>query len=128
MPAKKQCDVIAEFIEVHKGRYGYSKVVYTKASNKVCIVCPVHGDFWQIPKSHRRGHGCPKCKAENTGNIKRKSKDKFIRDANKIHLDRYNYDKIVYTNSEVKVCITCELHGDFWQAPGSHLSGAHRFG
>lgn len=44
--------------------YDYSKVNYKNSIIKVCITCPKHGDFWQIPKSHLRGNGCPKCKSE----------------------------------------------------------------
>lgn len=48
--------------EVHGDRYGYDKVDYVKYNRKVCITCPIHGDFWQTPNSHLRGTGCPKCK------------------------------------------------------------------
>lgn len=27
----------------------------------VCIVCPIHGEFYQTPHSHLSGNGCPKC-------------------------------------------------------------------
>lgn len=45
----------------HRGRYGYSKVVYRKSTKKVCIICPEHGEFWQTPATHLRGGGCPEC-------------------------------------------------------------------
>ena len=54
-----------EFVEkaksVHGEKYGYSKVDYINSKTKVCIVCPEHGEFWQIPNSHLRGCGCPVC-------------------------------------------------------------------
>lgn len=46
---------------IHNNYYDYSKVNYKNSIIKVCITCPKHGDFWQIPKSHLRGNGCPKC-------------------------------------------------------------------
>ena len=48
--------------EVHGDRYGYDKVDYVKYNRKICITCPIHGDFWQTPNSHLNGSGCPKCK------------------------------------------------------------------
>ena len=27
----------------------------------MCIICPEHGEFWQNPGTHLKGHGCPKC-------------------------------------------------------------------
>ena len=54
-----------EFIEkaklVHGDKYEYSKVVYRGVNQKVCIVCPIHGEFWQMPGNHLKGCGCPKC-------------------------------------------------------------------
>ena len=48
--------------EVHGDFYGYDKVEYVKFNQKVCITCPIHGDFWQTPNNHLSGGGCPKCK------------------------------------------------------------------
>ena len=47
--------------EVHGDKYDYSKVEYVGTFKKVCIICPDHDDFWQIPSSHLQGVGCPKC-------------------------------------------------------------------
>lgn len=46
---------------VHGEKYDYSKVRYVDNKTKVCIICPIHGEFWQTPNHHLRGHGCPKC-------------------------------------------------------------------
>lgn len=48
----------------------------------------------------------------------------FINLAVKTHGQIYDYSKTRYTNSRNKVIITCLLHGDFEQAPASHLYGA----
>lgn len=47
--------------EFHKGKYDYSKVVYINSNTSVCIICPIHGEFWQKPINHTQGKGCPKC-------------------------------------------------------------------
>lgn len=46
---------------MHGNKYDYSKVEYINAKTKVCIICPKHGKFWQIPSKHLSGHGCIKC-------------------------------------------------------------------
>ena len=42
-----------EFIEkskeVHNEKYDYSKVNYINNRTKVCIICPIHGEFLQRP-------------------------------------------------------------------------------
>ncbi|QZI93248.1 hypothetical protein SIPHO075v1_p0025 [Vibrio phage PS65A.1] len=47
--------------DVHGSRYGYERTVYVRASGKVTITCPAHGDFEQEASSHVRGVGCAKC-------------------------------------------------------------------
>ena len=66
-----------EFIEkakkVHGDRYDYSKTEYLGSKYKVCIICPEHGEFWQLPGCHLIGQGCPKCTSsilENTMRLK----------------------------------------------------------
>ena len=55
-----------EFIQkakkVHGDKYDYSKVDYKDIKTKVCIICPIHGEYWQIPQYHLRGNGCKYCK------------------------------------------------------------------
>lgn len=71
-----------EFIEcankVHNGKYDYSKVEYTNCLTPVCITCPIHGEFWQKPKHHTRGEGCPKCGLIHR-NIVRKDTNSLIK-------------------------------------------------
>ena len=50
---------------VHEGKYDYSKVNYVNASTKVCIICPIHGEFWQTPPNHMNGANCPHCNSDN---------------------------------------------------------------
>jgi len=52
---------VASANKVHNGKYDYSKVEYVNAHTKVCIKCPEHGEFEQMPYQHTNGSGCPKC-------------------------------------------------------------------
>ena len=109
--------------EVHGDKYDYSKSIYTTKKDKLIIICPIHGEFQQSPDGHLRGQGCPKCKAEKTSNRCRKSIDQFIKDARKVHEDKYDYSKFNYINSTTKGIIICPIHGEFLQSPSNHLAG-----
>lgn len=63
-----QEEVIKRFKDVHKNRYDYSLVNYKKIDDKVCIICPEHGEFWQLPYVHMHGCGCPRCKSSKLEN------------------------------------------------------------
>jgi hypothetical protein len=54
--------VLKRFEVIHKNIYDYSKVVYNNMKENVIITCKKHGDFLQMPDTHLRGCGCPKCK------------------------------------------------------------------
>ena len=118
---------INESCKIHGNKYDYSKVEYINSQTKVCIICPKHGEFWQLPNAHKRGQGCPKChkknetkKAENNNQVGLK---KFIEKARKIHGDKYDYSKSIYETYKHSICIICPEHGEFWQRPDSHLKG-----
>lgn len=112
---------IEKAVQIHGDKYDYSKVEYINSKTKVCIICPEHGEFWQVPASHLQKRGCPIC-----SNIKKKlakidDKNSFIEKAKKIHGDEYDYSKVEYIDSYTKVCIICTKHGEFWQSPNNHL-------
>ena len=47
--------------EIHKDKYDYSKIKYVNAHTGICIICPDHGEFWQLPCNHLKGCGCGLC-------------------------------------------------------------------
>lgn len=104
--------------KVHDNRYDYSKVIYTKSSDKVIIICPIHGEFEQTANSHLTGSGCSKCSNKYSYNT-----EEWIIKANFVHKYLYNYDKVHYSNANTKVIITCPIHGDFSQKPSDHVNG-----
>ena len=110
-------EVINKAYEVHGYKYIYDKMEYVNNSTKICIVCPIHGDFWQRPNDHLSGKGCPKC-SDKTSNQK-----DFKNKAIEIHGEKYIYDNVVYINNYTKVSIICPEHGEFWQTPSNHLQG-----
>ena len=116
-------DIINLFKGVHGNKYDYSKVEYTKMHAKVCIICPIHGEFHQTPSKHLLGQGCKKCGAVERARKRTKSTERFIEEAKEIHGDKYGYSKVNYVSSHGKVNIICPRHGEFSQRPYDHLHG-----
>lgn len=118
---------LTEFIErsrkIHGNKYDYSKARYVNNGTKVCIICPIHGEFWQTPHNHLIGRGCNKCKNNKISVSETKTTEKFVLEARKVHGDKYDYSKTEYLSAKDKVCIICLEHGEFWQEASSHLSG-----
>jgi len=113
-----QAEWIAMAIKIHGNKYDYSKVVFTNNKTNVCIVCPRHGEFYQLGYVHiNGGSGCPKCASNSPTN------DEWIYNAKQIHGDRYDYTNTVYSKSKDKLSIICPIHGEFLQRPRCHIKG-----
>lgn len=52
---------------------------------------------------------------------KKLTTEEFITRSNVIHNNKYGYSKVQYIGSQIKVVITCPIHGDFEQKPNKHL-------
>ena len=118
-----------EFVEkakkVHGDKYDYSKVEYKRSKQDVCIICPIHGEFWQTPNKHLGGEGCKECGKRTAANKRHLKTEDFITKAKKIHGIKYIYDKTDLNSRDEKgrIIITCPIHGDFLQTPHNHLCG-----
>jgi hypothetical protein len=82
---------------IHGNKYDYSKVEYTSVRDKVCIICPEHGEFWQTPTNHLwNSEGCPICNASKgeifVGNV--------LSDLNLNYVRQY---KINYNNKNLYI-------------------------
>lgn len=114
--ANTQNQFIDNAIKIHGNKYDYSNVKYINNKTKVCIICPVHGEFYQKPNDHLSGKGCSKCVGRNL------SLEDFIIQAKKIHGDNYDYSNSDYIQSDKKIKIKCNTCGIiFLQKPWSHL-------
>jgi hypothetical protein len=113
---------IKEAIKVHGNIFDYSKTEYTTNKNNITVICKSHGLFNTNPKNHLNGHGCKKCGINKVIMLKTKTNNQFILEAQLVHKNKYNYAKTNYTNCDIEICITCPIHGDFFQKPSSHLN------
>lgn len=119
---------IKNFIEksraVHSNIYDYSRSEYVNSSTKLEIICLNHGSFMQTPNKHISAkQGCPVCRYLKSAKNSALTNDEFVKRANQVHGNKYDYSKVIYKNSQTKVCIICSDHGEFWQTPPGHLSG-----
>ena len=111
-----------EFIKkaksIHQNEYDYRNTRYKNSHTAVEIICAKHGSFFQEASNHLQGKGCNKC----YGTIKL-TNEAFIKKANKVHKNLYDYSKVHYENYTTHILITCLTHGDFAQTPAGHLAG-----
>lgn len=63
------------------------------------------------------GTGCSKC----SGHLL--DLDYFIQKSKELHGSSYDYSKVNFINSKIKVEIICPEHGSFQQRPNDHLNG-----
>lgn len=60
-PSKKSTEQFIEEAKKIHNKYDYSLTNYINAKTKVEIICPIHGSFFQEPRHHLQGVGCPYC-------------------------------------------------------------------
>ena len=116
-------EIINKFKTIHGDRYDYSKTVYNGIITPISIICPIHGEFLQLPSLHMQGCGCPKCGIIKSGKSKCLTTEEFIEKAKKIHGDKYDYSKVEYVDYDTPIVIICKKHGEFLQTPDAHLQG-----
>jgi len=112
----------------HNDKYDYSEVNYINHYVPINIKCEIHGIFSQAPMAHLKTRGCCKCTKKKTIDAFRKRFGKttpeFIKEAIKIHKDKYIYSEVNYINNVTRVKILCKYHGEFEQMPLVHLKGS----
>ena len=103
---------------IHKNKYKYIKKY--KKDNKYWfleIVCDKHGIFNKKIQNHtKKKQGCPKCSKPS-----KLTREDFIKKANTIHKNKYDYSLVEYKNTNEKIQIKCIKHGIFEQLPKNHL-------
>jgi very-short-patch-repair endonuclease len=116
---------LIQAFEIHQNKYDYSKVEWKNTRTKIIIICPIHGEFTQIPQNHiRLKCGCRKCGREIAkSKINKYNTDYFIENAIKFHGDKYDYSNSQCFNATDKVEIECPVHGMFPQPANQHLQG-----
>jgi len=92
----------------HNYKYNYDELVYKGSSEKINIICPIHGKFKQRSSDHIKGHGCSKC-GDKYGIKENKWLDSFNVKQRQVRIGKYivdGYDTLTNT--------IYEFNGDFW--------------
>ena len=108
--------LLLDFESQHGSKYNYPDFNFKTIRDKIRIICPEHGEFFQSIITHKNGGGCPEC-----GNVKPHTNQSFIEKVSKIHSNKYDYSLVNYINNNTKVKIICPQHGIFEQTPRGHL-------
>lgn len=124
MPKKSN---ILEFIDkankVHNNKYDYSKGIYISVMKHICIICPLHGEFWQSPANHLSGYSCKTCGYIKNAKEMRNTQEEFLTKAINKHNNEFDYSKSVYIDNKHPIAIICKEHGEFLQRPDAHMNG-----
>ena len=108
--------------EVHGDKYDYSKVEYINCKTKVCIICPIHGEFWQSPEKHiNRCQGCGKCADEQNSEKNKYKFEDFLKLAYEKFGDKFKYNDKNYINFHTECQIICPTHGKIDVVPYNHI-------
>ena len=110
--------------------YDLSKVEYKTTYDKVCVICPIHGEFWKRPIDMIQGHGCPKCNSSSleqeirlfleNNNITYEEQKKF----NWLK-SKQNYFKLDFFLPQYNIAIEC--HGEQHFKPIEYFGGEETF-
>ena len=111
-----QEDFIKKANNIHNNLYDYSISKYEKGHSKIDIICKIHGKFNMLAINHLSGQGCPNCANNSPVNTLI-----FIKRANEIHNEKYDYTKVYYVNMYKPITIICKIHGEFLENPVNHL-------
>lgn len=95
--------------------------VSTKSSIEVYWLCPNDSTHkgWKAPiHSVTNGYGCKICSKR-----RRYTTEEWIIEAKSVHMDKYDYSRVIYIDAMTPIDIICSKHGVFTQTPSQHLSG-----
>ena len=112
-------DFIKKGKKVHNNKYDYSLVEYINRRTKVKIICSKHGVFEQTPYNHLKGHECRKCYLDSV----LLTKADFIKKANEVHNNKYDYSLVDFINNKSFIKIICPNHGEYEIRLDMHLQG-----
>lgn len=122
--SKKRALTTEQFIKraksIHGDKYDYSKVNYINMYEKVCIICPEHGEFWMTPNAHIvNKENCPKCSSHYQYTLQ-----EWVERFKQTHGDKYNYS-LLLENGFIgdKFDAICPKHGVFTSSKTNHLKG-----
>ncbi len=108
---------------IHGDKYDYSKVTYVRAVDKVEIVCPIHGPFFQKACNHTNAkQGCPHCCRKNRAHTN-ETFDILLAESGR-NVERMGD----YVDSHTHIDVRCGQCDHVWAAMPTKLIGSKATG
>ena len=112
-----------EFLAAHGNKYTYDSAVYLDAKTNIKIYCnSCKAYFEQTPSRHKQGQGCRTCATKINADRQRYTIEDFLEKSKRIHGDKFDYSKSIYTANSSKLIVICPFHGEFNVSPSGHWS------
>ena len=98
---------------IHGNKYNYSKVKYVNNHTPITIICPIHGEFTQIPAGHIAGQGCPVCGMSKSKLTQEEARRRI---SEKLSLLPYEIvEPFAYKGDrDTNVTLHCKIHDFTW--------------
>lgn len=116
-------------VKKHGDTYILDTVEYISMKDYVYPICKKHGQFKICAYDFAHLRGCPHCGRKNKKKAifkhsrRNMNFDEFKIIAEQLHNNKYKYIRNSFVNLKAKMKIICPIHGEFEQAPHSHLNG-----
>lgn len=115
-----QEDYINKCIQLYGDKYDLSETIYTGYSDKIKVICRIHGPFYISAIEFLRRHGCQKC----VGNYQM-SNEEYIEALKQVHGDRYDLSLVDFKGTKHRVIGICKDHGQFTLQADNFLKGGN---
>ncbi len=116
-----QEEFLARVKSVHKDKFNFSRVRYVSFTDKVEVICPVHGPWRTLPGNLLRGCGCPKCKAEKASERLFLTQEEFESRISAMFGEKADFSSAVYSGTKARVTMRCTEHDIEFEAPADSL-------
>jgi hypothetical protein len=113
-----QEEFLNECKNIHKNFYIYTNTLYNKMSDKIEIICPKHGIFYQKAQHHILGRGCSNC----SGN-KKITKERLEKESISKYGNIFDYTESFFKKRTDVIEIKHFIFGKFSQRLDTHIIG-----
>lgn len=124
--AKPFAAFVKEARAAHATHYFYDENTYLASTISIRIVCPEHGEFWQIPHVHLRGSGCSRCAKRRVSEATRANSYREVA-ARISSLSQGSVAVVEGTFEGVnrKAKFICKVHGQYERSVNTALHSTH---
>ena len=100
----------------------FTKTVYVRATEKISVICPIHGEFTKRYSDFSESSGCPSCGKQKISNNLKLTQKEFEDKVYAINPD-LDLSKAIYIDSNTPVTVISPLKGEFDILPVSLFKG-----